>query len=346
MWLAPTGMASWTGSSPGLPWDMGRNPWWLHDANWTHWAGRVASDVALLRQSLGGGGNASAIVYFPAFLADVARWGAAPLERLDSVVASLAAGGVRPQLLIGRPDVGASGEWLPSSDPVHDPAARAWLTARVRDVLALPAVQREVVFVSVYWMGASSFCAQGGGCSEAEVADYNAALADTVAAAGTRFRLLLHLDGMFQDACWPVPCASWDYHGYTPRSVNGSWGLLVESWVQGSLRPAIQRLYDEGVTSADRLLLLQDLRNCDQPGVPACVMGSVQADVDAWFDALRQLGLCSSDGSDGSAAQRTFGVWAFADVPPRNEFGDALANGTGLTAKGAANRAKALSPAC
>jgi len=339
IWSRPTGVASWTARSPGLPSDMGRNPFWADAAEWRHWLGRRDSDIALLRRSLGDGPNVSAIVYFPAYLADAAVWGPEPLARLGSVLSSFTAAGVRPMLLLGRPDIGPSGTWVPPQDPVHVPADRAWLLARLADVLALPAARSHVRFVSVYWMGLSTHCTAGPGCSEDEILAFNTAIESAVTAAGPHFRHLLHADGVFQDACWPSPCGVWNDHGYSPRSVNSSWGLMLESWVQASLVPAVSRLYRERVFTSSRVLLMQDVRNCDRPGVAPCVTGSVASDARTWFRWLDGLGLC--------AGGPTFAIWRFEDSPASfNAFGDALNNGSGLTTKGKITRTAARSRTC
>jgi hypothetical protein len=337
VWSGPTGLSAPRDSS--IPGDMYPNVWWLNDSVWAIWRQRRDSDMGLLRYNLGSGPNVSAIVYFPAFLADTTQWGSQPLERLDEVVSFMAARGIRPIVLIGRPDIGPGGNWSADIDPVHDAGARQWLMGTaIRNILTSPAVAETVRFVSVYWMGASHHCVQGALCSPAEILSFNRALDQAVRNASDQFEFVLHLDGMFQDACWPTPCASWNYGGYTPESINGSWSLMLESWVQGSLKPAVAELMSRGVTSPERLLLLQDIRNCDLPGVPACVLGSVQADVATWFQWLGQLKLC--------AGGPTFGVWNFVDSPPLNEFGDVALDARNLTAKGQLNRMAAGKRSC
>jgi hypothetical protein len=93
-----------------------------------------------LRLSLGTHANATAIVYFPAFLADPVH-GGVPLARLDAVTTYMACNGVQPALLIGRPEFYGAGTFSNTRDVVHVPTNTAYLLSRVADILQLPAVQ-------------------------------------------------------------------------------------------------------------------------------------------------------------------------------------------------------------
>ena len=75
--------------------------------------------------------------------------------------------------------------------------------ALVFAALALPAVQRTVKLVSIYWMGGSSYCSVGK-CSAADIRGYVQAQATAVrTAGGAHHAFLVHLDGPFWDGCWP-----------------------------------------------------------------------------------------------------------------------------------------------
>ena len=93
---------------------------WLNATSYSVWLSRRDADVAALRLSLGHSPNATAIVYFPAFLADAVHNGAA-LARLDSVITHFACNGVRPSLLVGRPEFYGAGRL--TRDVVHNSGA-------------------------------------------------------------------------------------------------------------------------------------------------------------------------------------------------------------------------------
>lgn len=307
--------------------------WWLHDPAWTHYQASASSIWALFHSNLGHAAGATVILYVPAFVADPLFNGTG-LARVNAVVADAAAAGLRVLLFVGRPEYQGDGTPFDTHDVVHDPASQAYLLARVRDLLSVPAVQQSVRFVSVYWMGLSSFC-QNGGCTETQIANYSQTIQATVHAALPGALHVQHVDGPFWDACWPQPCATWNFNGYSPASLTGLDALFAESWVQGSLAGGVARLLAEGVVSNGTLLLCNDVPNCDlYPTTKPCATGSLASDTEAWFAILDAQGLGS-----------TWAVWDFADggdADP-NYYGDVLNNGTGLTPKGRLHQARAQS---
>jgi hypothetical protein len=366
VYLHPSNLPTVTPCDPSISADMGCNVWWGRDDAWAAYVAQRSTDWALLSSSVGGGGGGggsgsgghrpSAIIYFPAFLADAAGGrGTAPLDRLATVVADCAAAGLEPILFFGRPEFFGFGNASQSRDVVRVPANRAYLLGLLGAALALPAVQQHVGFVSLYWLGASWFCAGASPstrCTEDEIANFTADVKARVeggesggggggGGGGGSFTYLQHLDGPFWDACWPQPCPVWNISGYSPSSLaaSGVQGLLAESWVQGSLLGGVKRLLAEGVVAPDRLLLLTDVPNCDlYPSTHPCSTGTLAGDVAAWFGILDETGI----------ANGTWGVWAGLDgglQDDANFYGDLLANATGLTLKGQLHRARALQDA-
>jgi len=338
VWAQPTGLATSTPCDAAAPFDMCTaaccNSWWLRDDAWAVYEAARAKMWPLLRWGLGGGDDTALMLYFPAFLADASLAGAA-LARLATVVADCAAlgGPAKVILLVGRPDFyGPRG--LARHDPVNNATARAHLTAALAAILAVPALRPPAVeWASVYWMGAA--CHAAAACSEAAVGDFTAALRAAVrAATGGALAYAQHIDGTFWDACWPQPCATWNYGGYSPRSLNNSAdGIIAESWVQGSLAGGVRALLAGGVVTASTLLLVDDVPNCDLEPSHPCSTGSLAGDVAAWGATLADVGL-----------QGTWAVWNSVDAgaADANFYGDVDRGGANLTAKGLLHRARAL----
>lgn len=261
LWSTPANLTTGTPCDSGIAADLGCNVWWLRDDGWGNYTATRNATLALLRHALAappvaataagdmlsGAGNCSApgvVLYVPAFIADSARFGPQPLERLGQVVTDLHNAGLQVLLLIGRPEYAADGGW---NDVVHDLPKRAVLQAYIRAILAVPAVMQRVHFVSVYWMGMSHFCTTGG-CSREEIAAFAAALASTVKAVGG-FAYLHHVDGPLWEAHYTQNAAaaaaggslngSWHMNGYGPESLapdaTAADGMLAECWLQGSL---------------------------------------------------------------------------------------------------------------
>lgn len=325
IWEGPTGFNCTTCAAPTLPRDLGANSWWLSDTGYALWLERRADDMQRLRLSLGTHANATAIVYFPAFLADPVH-GGVPLARLDAVATYMACNGVQPALLIGRPEFYGAGTFSNTRDVVHVPTNTAYLLSRVADILQLPAVQAHVTLVSVYWCGLASFCTHGG-CSTADVTAFNNAIQGAVQAAGAHFKHLLHVDGPFWEGCWPQPCspAAWSYNGYSPASMANMTGVLGESWTQGSLVGAVNTLLANTNIPRASVLLIQDVPNCDVYGSAApCSTGALSSDVSAWFTFLSNLQLTP-----------TWSVWNWVDGGSLDSnFYGAMWNNRSLTAKG------------
>ena len=206
--LFPAGLRTSTPCDATLSHDLGCNAWLGRDDSWATYEAVRGPMLATLRGALGAAPLATAWIYFPAFLADEAAHGAAPLQRLAAVARDVAAAGMRPALFFGRPEFFGAGNASDARDVVHSAAARDYLLARVAAALALPDVRANVGLVSLYWVGAASFCASGG-CSEADIAAFTAAAQAAVHASGPGFRYLQHVDGPFWDSCWPQPCQTW-----------------------------------------------------------------------------------------------------------------------------------------
>jgi len=339
VWQLPTGLPTTQPCNPLLDFDLGCNSFWLREDGWGVYLQQRATMWPLVRSSLGGQPGATALVYFPLFLADPVHGGRA-LQRLDQALADARAAGLQTALFIGRPDFHTNGSAAQSWNPVLNPTARAYVLAQLA-MLVTPARAAGLSALSLYWMGMACHSLGEGACSEAAVHAYEAATAGALrsAAAPAAPLVLNHVDGMFFDACWPQPCATWRYGGYSPASLNGTAdGLLGESWAMGSLVGAVNKLYALGVYTNTTTLLLDDTPNCDlYPVAKPCSTGSLQGDVAAWGAFLPRMGLGGS----------TWGVWAAVDggtgaTALGNFYGDLLANGTGLTTKGGLHRARAL----
>jgi hypothetical protein len=330
VWAQPTRLQTATPCDAGLAYDLGCNAFWTRDDSWATYLDARATMWPLVRASLGDAAGATVVISFNAFLAD-ASFGGAALARLRAVLADVASARMRALLLVGRPDYFAPGNVSDTHDVVHDARARAYLLARVGDVLAAPGVARGLVAASVYWLGA--FCeAHGAGfCAPSDIAALTRDLRGVAHAAGVAY--VQHLDGTFWDACWPQPCAAWNYGGYSLASLNATAdGLLAESWVQGSLVGGVRALVASGVATAASVLLLDDTPNCDLSGAPPCATGSLAGDAKAWAGMLAETGV------------RAWGVWDAVDggVAGANDYGDVTNDGTNLTAKGFLHRARAL----
>ena len=84
-------------------------------------------------------------------------------------------------------------------------------------------------------------------------------------------------------------------------------------------------LFDNNTVTAERLLLINDVPNCDQVDVhKKCATSSVDKDTQLWFSFIQKLGLSS------------FGIWDLFDggLGDANEYGDAFNDGQNLTRKG------------
>jgi hypothetical protein len=297
VWGSPSNQTAGSPCAPTLAGDLGCNAFWLRDEAWALYTRTQAASWILVRYSLGDTARMAVILYFPLFLADDVHGGVA-LARLDIVVADIVAAGMEVLLLVGRPDYYGHGTLAEQWNPVKNTAAQNYVMARLDALVRRPALAAPALsFVSLYWMGAA--CAAQGGCTEALVAAFTRRTRDTVfnATAGAVpylqvrgfFSLFFsfnqfvvsffgwqHLDGPFWEACWPQPCATFVYGGYSPTSLNGSAdGLLTESWVQGSLSGGVKRLYADGVVTNATLLLIDDIPNCDMfPTQRPCATGN------------------------------------------------------------------------
>ena len=336
--LFPAGLATQTPCDPSLEHDLGCNSWLLRSDSWATWQATRGAALATLRSALGGAQGATVIIYAPVFLFDLALHGSTPALRLGAVVRDVVAAGMRAMLLFGRPEYFGYGNASQTHDVVHDSTARSYLLSCLAAALAVPDVKANVNFVSLYWMGASSYCASGR-CSEADIADFTVSTGYAVRAVGPPgVRYLQHVDGPFLDGCWPQPCPSWNVNGYSPASLRsgGADGLLAESWAMGSLVGAVKTLFALGAASASTLLLVNDVPNCDRyPTSHPCSTGSLVGDDDKWFADVARAGLPNA----------TWGVWDSWDCgigEDKNFYGDVAPNGTALTPKGQLHRARAL----
>jgi hypothetical protein len=328
VWLRPTGLPS------GTAFHEKGSTFWANDTQWKHYLGVRDRDAWLLKASLGGHPNATAILYFENYLADAGVWGSAPAQRLASVVAHFAAHGVASIVFFGDPEFSGRGGWDSTHDVVRNATARAYLHANIARVLGRPGIAGVVQHVSVYWVGSSKRCtgaASKPACTESQITEYNTELYSLIKNSGAQF--LLHVDGPFWNGCWPAPCPHWNVAGYSPASIAASrvTGLLGESWAMGSLQHAVETLRAACPLLRD-VLLLNDVPNCDLDQAKKCSTGSLQSDDEDWFNILGRLGL-----------NRTWGVWDFADggVGDANDYGDAKNDGSGLTTKGKLHAARA-----
>lgn len=311
--------------------------WWTNDTTWNHFEKVKDSDAALLLENLGNHPRASVILAFQNYLADTSVWGTEPLARLNEAVKHFAGKGLRPVLFVLDPEFYAEGTWTNTHDVVGNSTARSYLIRNIKAILSLPEVTASVTHASTYWVGAN--CAnRKTPCREADIVSYikdiQAAInsvASTLLPDGMGIRHLLHVDGPFWDGCWPQPCdpSDWVVGGYSPASLRdaGIQGLLGESWVSGSLVGSVSLLIDQESVNASEIMLLCDVPNCDDPGSERkCATGSVRGDTEAWFADLVKIGV-----------NGTWGVWDFVDgglEDGHNNYGDALNDGSGLTAKG------------
>jgi hypothetical protein len=338
VWLFPPGLATSTPCDPSTSWDLCTpaccNVWWLREDGWAAYTAQAATQGPLLLSILPSP-NATVLVLFPLFLADPLHAGVG-LSRLNTVIRDMAAAGLRVQLFVGRPEYYGRGRSADTHDVVHNATAFASFATLLGSTLALPAVRAAVHSVSVYWL--SAFCAGRGAsfCTPSDVAAFNSQLRSVVRDAG--FLYAQHLDGTFWDGCWAQTphcsnATAWDLGGYSPSSIAGADAYVGESWVQGSLVPAVRLLWGSGVGNASSTLLLNDVPNCDLPPFHPCATGSLPGDDGAWFGLLQSLGLGG-----------TWGVWDAVDggTLDGNGYGDLTNNGSGLTKKGALHRAAVL----
>jgi hypothetical protein len=101
VWMLPSGV-----QGKARFWDNGGGPFWNNTLLWAAWVSQRETDVALLRYSLGDSHSRhSAIVNFELYLADTDIWGGVPLQRLGQVCTHFLANGVRPILLLGKPEM-------------------------------------------------------------------------------------------------------------------------------------------------------------------------------------------------------------------------------------------------
>jgi hypothetical protein len=131
----------------------------------------LADNAISVRRSLGLHVNGTAFVYFPLYLADPMH-GYEALARLGDVLQSLSCGGVHAALLLGRPEYWGAGTAAHSRDVVHNATHRQYMLDAVKTVLSHEGVYPFVGLVSVYWLGAASFCVSGG-CSSDDILSLN-----------------------------------------------------------------------------------------------------------------------------------------------------------------------------
>lgn len=320
--------------------DQGDNVWWKRD--WPAFDAAKDRDVARLREMFGDDARILLLVYFPVYLADPMH-GDVYLHRLAEVLSHFRANGIETALFLGRPEFTGNGRAADYHDVVHDAAARSALHAMIGRVLDHPGVAEHVQFVALYYLGLTppgqlAF-------TEAEILGYNQALKALINARGMQY--VQHVDGPFwEQQSVPNPNGgSWYQNGYTPASIAANSGasdvLFAESWAQGALRGGVERLLDEGRFSRDRILLMNDVPNCDDPAVVAADPGlacsgwaeinSVEGNNAYWFDCFRKLRLGA------------WSVWAFADAFPTatgdvNAYGSVTVDGEALTHKAEVQR--------
>lgn len=333
VWAQPSGLPSAKPCDPSLDYDLGCNAFWLNDASWAVYLAQRGTMWPLVRSSLGEAPRATVILYMGAWLADASH-GGVPLARFARVIGDITAAGMAVLPFIGRPEYTAAGN--SSRDVVHDAAARADLLARVADIARAAVAAGATGAASVYWMGAYCLANGPGFCAPADIAAFSAALRNAVRSGSAgALGYYQHLDGTFWDACWPQPCAQWDYGGYSPASLLAAHpdGLLAESWAMGSLVGGVARLYAEGVVTNATLLLIDDTPNCDLEVTRPCATGSLRGDIAAWETQLAAVN-CTG----------TWGVWDAVDggQSDANDYGDLTNDGRNLTAKGFLHRARAL----
>jgi hypothetical protein len=340
IYLFPSGMAgSLFGhdADANLFHDQGDNVWWKR--NWAAFDAAKARDVARLREQFGTDARILLHVYFPVYLADPVH-GDVYLERLATVLEWFDDAGIETALFLGRPEFDGAGRASDYHDVVHDATARAKLLAMIARVLDAPRVAARVRLVSVYYLGLTPPAQLA--FTESEILAYNQAIRATINARGMQY--LQHVDGPFwehQAAANPNG-GTWYQNGYTPANIGVDSGaadyLFAESWAQGTLRAGIARLVAEGRFPRDRILLVNDVPNCDDAAVVAADPGfdcsgwpeirNVQGNNAYWFDCFRKSGLSA------------WAVWAYADaaLDDINPYGSVDAAGASLTAKAIAQR--------
>ena len=312
---AGAGAADWSGKVKG-------QSFWMNTTLWTVWERNHGADASMLKHSLGDA-EATAIIYFPGYLADSGVWGPTPVNRLAAAVAAYAEAGIKSILFLGDPEFYGSGTWAQTHDIVHNATARAYFLSCVATILAEPQLAAKLSFVSTYWLGASSRCVT---CTEAQIAALITDIQRVANAANVTY--LQHVDGPFWDA------GSGGVNGYSAKSLSVAQGVMAESWAQGDLRSSVGAFLVAGGASTSTLLLLNDVPNCDDASQPKrCSTGSVDGDTAAWFADLDALGVGD-----------TWGVWDLCDggVGDQNSYGDITNDGSALTRKGALHRARAL----
>ena len=245
---------------------------WANDTLWATYLRTRDADAQLLKRSLGGSPNATAIIGFELYLADSAVWGPEPLQRLALAIAHWRTQGIRPLLFLLDIEFSGKGTWSTTHDVVHDPQARAYLLSAVRTVLGAEGVSGQIHFVSAYWVGASARCnGRASVCTEAEI---TALIGDLQRIAndigGATY--LQHVDGPF----WNSP--GQNVSGYSARSLGQAQGMMAESWTMGTLAKGVGSLLAAGGATRDTLLLLNDVPNCDLDPTRPCSTGSVGSD--------------------------------------------------------------------
>eukprot|EP00037_Helgoeca_nana_P012835 m.117183 g.117183 ORF g.117183 m.117183 type:complete len:299 (+) comp21679_c1_seq1:137-1033(+) len=207
IWLMPSGLpmgaAAWRA--------IKGNTFWANDTWWSQYLTVRDADAEQLQASLGGKGNATAIIYFEQYLADAAgRNSTAPLDRLDQVVAHFASHGIRSALFLGDPEFTAAATWESSHDVVRNATARAYLKRNIAAVLQLPNVKAHATYFSVYWLGASNRCAAPTDpCTETMISEFLQDVGGVGNVAGGGLPFVAHVDGPFWGGCPTVPCPSW-----------------------------------------------------------------------------------------------------------------------------------------
>ena len=286
------------------------------------------SDAALLKSALGP--NATAIIAFHHYLADVGYYGYSPLHKLQQVVEDFSSRGIKPVIFFLDCEFYGAGTWQHTHDVVRNASARSYLLANINRTLSLPRMA-SVRHASTYWLGESSRCTGRGGhqvCTEAQITDYLSSVQRVINMHAASH--LVHLDGQIWEACWPQPCSpdTWGVGGYSPRSLREAsvQGVMAESWAQGSLRGAVATLLAAKAVPPSELLLLNDVPNCGQANSSRpCATGTLEGDMAHWFRDLEALGL-----------QTTFGAWDWVDggLPQPSNYGIVSNDGSTLTEKG------------
>ena len=311
---AGAGATNWSGKIKG-------QSFWTNETLLAVWDQNHVADATMLKHSLGSDVEATAIIYFQGYLADVGVWGPMPVKRLADAVAAYKLVGIKSILFLGDPEFYGRGTWEQTHDIVRNATARAYFLGCVKKILAEPKL--SFAFVSSYWLGASSRCVT---CTEVQIASLISDIQRVTNAANVTY--LQHVDGPFWDA------NSDGVNGYSAKSLAAAQGVMGESWTQGDLRASVAAFLTAGGATTSTLLLLNDVPNCDDASQPKrCSTGSVENDTAAWFADLDALGVGN-----------TWGVWDFCDggIGDFNSYGDVTNDGTALTRKGTLHRARAL----